>query len=49
MEDPSSLVPYLSPVHPRHFSRLSFNLLFIGFVIMSWLIVYLPFTQSAGI
>lgn len=40
MEDISKLTPYLSPVHPRHFGRLSLTLMVIGFILFSWFIVY---------
>ena len=33
------LEPYLSPVSPKQFGRLSGNLLFVGFIIMSWFIM----------
>mmetsp|Transcript_34347 Transcript_34347/g.33553 ORF Transcript_34347/g.33553 Transcript_34347/m.33553 type:complete len:84 (-) Transcript_34347:48-299(-) len=34
------LMPYQSPVHPKHFARLGFNLLFIGFFLLSWFLIY---------
>lgn len=33
------LVPYQSPISPKHFSRLAFNTLFVAFVIMAWFIM----------
>ena len=36
------LTPYTSPVSPKQFGRLSGNLLFVAFVILSWFIMY-PF------
>jgi hypothetical protein len=33
------LVPYQSPVNPKYFFRLSFNLLFVGFILLSWFIM----------
>eukprot|EP00347_Sterkiella_histriomuscorum_P000860 403374244 len=35
------LIPYQSPISPKHFGRLAFNLLLVAFVIMSWFIIYL--------
>lgn len=34
-----SLEPYQSPVSPKQFGRLSGNLLFVAFIIVSWFIV----------
>lgn len=34
------LIPYQSPVHPKNFSRLAFNLMFVGFILMSWFLMY---------
>ena len=36
------LTPYTSPVSPKQFGRLSGNLLFVAFVILSWFIMYAP-------
>jgi hypothetical protein len=33
------LVPYQSPVNPKYFFRLSFNLLVVGFILLSWFIM----------
>jgi hypothetical protein len=33
------LEPYQSPVSPKQFGRLSGNLLFVAFIIVSWFIV----------
>ena len=33
------LTPYTSPVSPKQFGRLSGNLLFVAFVILSWFIM----------
>ena len=33
------LIPYQSPVSPKHFGRLAFNLLFVAFIVMSWFIM----------
>ena len=30
------LIPYVSPVSPKQFGRLSGNLLFVAFVVMAW-------------
>ena len=34
-----TLTPYTSPVSPKQFGHLSFNLLFVAFIIMSWFIM----------
>ncbi len=33
------LTPYQSPVSPKQFGRLSFNLLFVAFIILAWFIM----------
>lgn len=33
------LTPYQSPVSPKQFGRLCFNLLFVAFIILSWFIM----------
>jgi hypothetical protein len=33
------LTPYQSPVSPKQFGRLSGNLLFVAFIILSWFIM----------
>jgi len=35
----SDLTPYQSPISPKQFGRLSGNLLFVAFIIMSWFIM----------
>ena len=38
-----TLTPYQSPITPKFFGRLSGNLLFVAFIILSWFIMYLSF------
>lgn len=33
------LTPYQAPISPKQFGRLSGNLLFVAFIIMSWFIM----------
>ncbi|CDW85020.1 UNKNOWN [Stylonychia lemnae] len=40
------LIPYQSPISPKHFGRLAFNFLFVAFIIMSWFTIYLVNKQK---